>query len=96
MKRKYAIPLAQALINTLREEGLETPLSQQRIISKWPEIVGEGIAGYTSNLFIKNQILHVHVSSAPLRQELMSARQQLINSLNKVAGAHIIIDIRFQ
>jgi len=65
-------------------------------MSAWPQIVGEGIANYTSDLFIKNQTLYMHVSSSALRQELMMARKQLVRSLNKVVGAQIICDIQFR
>jgi|WetSurMetagenome_2_1015567.scaffolds.fasta_scaffold89040_3 predicted nucleic acid-binding Zn ribbon protein len=96
MKRNNAISVGEAIRKALREQGLETPLNQQRLMSAWPQIVGEGIANYTSDLFIKNQTLYMHVSSSALRQELMMARKQLVRSLNKVVGAQIICDIQFR
>jgi predicted nucleic acid-binding Zn ribbon protein len=96
MKRNNVISVGEAIRKALREQGLETPLNQQRLMSAWPQIVGEGIANYTSDLFIKNQTLYMHVSSSALRQELMMARKQLVRSLNKVVGAQIICDIQFR
>ena len=58
-------------------------------------MVGPAMARYTSNLYIKNQTLHVHLTSAVLRQELMMARELLVKNLNRQVGAQVIIDIHF-
>ena len=47
--------LADILQKCLRQDGLETPLQQKRIIDSWDKVVGKVIAGYTAEKFIKNQ-----------------------------------------
>lgn len=80
----------------MREEGLETPLNEQRLINAWKEILGPTIASYTGDLYIRNQILYVHLTSAPLRQELMMGRELLVKNLNRHVGATVIINIIFR
>jgi predicted nucleic acid-binding Zn ribbon protein len=96
MKRSDAKPIGELLKVYLRQQSLETPLNEQRIISSWREVLGPTITSYTSNLYIKNQVLYVHLTSAPLRQELMMTRALLVRNLNSHVGATVITDIVFR
>ena len=60
------------------------------------DVVGPAITKYTSNLYIKNQILYVHLTSSVLRQELMMGRDLLVKNLNKQVGAQVIVNIIFR
>lgn len=95
MKRKKAIAIGDLLRQYLREEGLETPLNQQRLLNSWGEVMGKGIQKYTGNLFIKNQTLWVKINSSIIRQELTLEREQIARRLNEHVGAQVIADIRF-
>ena len=91
MKRNDAEQIGQFL----RQESLESPLNEQRLLDAWPEILGPA-ATYTSNLYIRNQTLYVHLTSAALRQELMMGREMLIRALNTKVGATVITNIIFR
>ena len=57
MKRNDAAPIGQLIRQYLRQESLESPLNERRLINAWPEVLGPAIASYTGELFIKNQTL---------------------------------------
>ena len=61
-----------------------------------PEVLGPTIASYTRELYIKNQVLYVHLTSAALRQELMMGRELLVRNLNRHVGAQVITNIIFR
>ena len=82
-------------MRNLREQGLETPLQQKRLVEAWPQIAGPMIARYTLNTYIYNQTLFVRLSSPALRAELSMRRQELTTQLNQHVGSQVIIDIRF-
>lgn len=96
MKRNEATSIGELIRKFLREESLESPLNEQRLLDAWPEVLGPAIASYTSNLYIRNQTLYVHLTSAVLRQELMMGREILIRTLNKKVGATVITNIIFR
>lgn len=96
MRRNNAEKLGDILRRYLRQESLESPLNEQRLIDSWPRIVGPSIARYTRQLYIKNQILYVHLSSSVLRQELMMGRELLVKKLNESVGANVIYNIIFR
>ena len=95
MFRKEVKSIGELILKNLRAQGLETPLQQKRLISAWPEVMGEMIAGYTQNLYIKNQTLNVRLTSPALRADLSLMRLEIVKKLNAAVGSQVIVDIRF-
>lgn len=83
------------ILRNLRAQGLETPLLQKRLIEAWPTVMGDVIAGYTQNLYIRNQTLYVHLTSPALRADLSMQRQEIVRRLNESVGSQVIAEIRF-
>ena len=96
MRRNDAESVGMLIRKFLRQEGLETPLNEKRLIDSWSEMMGSSIASMSKALYIKNQVLYVEVTSTPLRQQLMMGRQQLVNRLNQQVGAQVITNIIFK
>ena len=82
-------------MRNLRQQGLEMPLLQKRLVESWPIVAGEAIARYTLNAYIINQTLYVHLSSPALRADLSLQRQEYVRRLNDYVGNQVIADIRF-
>ena len=59
MFKRNMVPLSEVLQRFLRENGLETPLQQKRLIDSWEKIAGKAVARYTQEKFIRNQTLFV-------------------------------------
>ena len=78
----------------IRNEGLETPLLQKRVVDAWDAVTGRTVAQYTAEKFIKNQVLFVKITNPALRQDLSMMRSQLTRRLNESAGATVISDVR--
>lgn len=93
-KRKVQ-PLKDLVLQVLREQGLETPLYQKRLVDSWPEVAGPVVARYTLNTYIYNQTLYVRLSNPALRSDLSMRRQELTEKLNAAVGEQVITDVRF-
>jgi len=94
MFRRKVQPLDDVLQKFLRDEGLETPLLQHRLIDAWPQVVGATVNSYTTERFIKNQTLFVKINNPALRQDLSMMRTQLVKRLNDFVGSMVISDIK--
>ncbi len=94
MFRREVKSVADVLQQLLREEGLETPLQQKRLIDSWETVTGRIVARYTTEKFIQNQTLYVKIVNPALRQDLAMMRQQLAKRLNEQVGSFIISDIK--
>ena len=96
MRRNNAEKVGDILRRFLRQESLESPLNEQRLLDLWPKVLGPTMARYTRKIYIHNQILYVHITSAALRQELMMGRELLVRKLNQEVGANVITNIIFR
>lgn len=94
MFKRQAKPIDEILQQFMRQEGLETPLQQKRLLDSWETVTGTTVARYTGEKYIKNQTLHVKITNPALRQDLSMMRSQLIKRLNGEVGAMVIADIR--
>lgn len=72
---------------------LKTSVAEHRAVSAWRELLGEGVAHYTKNVYFKRNVLHVQLTSSVLRAELIMNKQNLIDKLNEHAGMEIVKDI---
>lgn len=86
--------IGELLQQFIRQEGLETPLLQRRVIDSWETVTGNTVARYTGDKFIKNQVLFVKITNPALRQDLSMMRSQLTRRLNEAAGSSVISDVR--
>ncbi len=94
MFRRKVEPLSDILNKFLRDEGIETPLLQRRVINSWDEVVGKTVVRYTGEKYIKGQTLYVKIINPALRQDLTIMRSQIVKRLNQKVGSFVISDIR--
>ena len=100
MFRREVKNIKELILKNLREQGLETPLLQKRLMEAWPTVAGEMIANYTDGVttesaVIRNQTLYVHLTNPALRQDLSMQRSDYVKRLNAYVGSQVIADIRF-
>jgi len=93
MRRSKTISLAEAVNDYIREMNLGGKLSEVGVINSWEEIVGKAISSRTKNIYIKDQILYVHLSSSVVRNELFMLREALKEKLNEKAGREVVKEI---
>ncbi|MBE6308491.1 MAG: DUF721 domain-containing protein [Bacteroidaceae bacterium] len=93
MKRGETKSIAELVRAMCREEGLETPLNEYRIMNAWGEVLGAAVQSYTKELRIYNQVLYVTLTSSVLRHELFMNRKSIVRRLNDYVKAQVITDI---
>lgn len=95
MERHKSLPLNSLLDVWLRNEGLETPLLQHRMIKGWPIVMGETVALYTGNISIFGNTLRVQIKSPALRQNLLMMRTEIARKMNDYVKAQVIQEVVF-
>lgn len=91
----------ESLGEVLRQFFEENPffqrkLAESRVISDWGKILGSAVASYTTNIYFRNNILYVHLSSSVLRAELIMVKERIVQNLNTHVGMEVIQDIIFR
>ena len=95
MERHKSLPITSLLDVWLRNEGLETPLLQHRLIKGWPEVMGGTVAQYTGEIKIFGNVLRVQIKSPALRQNLLMMRTEIARKMNDFVKAQVIQEVTF-
>ncbi len=61
----------------------------------WGRMMGSAIASRTTRLYVRDSTLYIEISSAPLRNELVNAKQKVIQLVNKEIGAEVLTEVIF-
>ena len=96
MKQGEAKSIGEIMSEYLNPAELDDSINERRLESLWGEIVGPYINRLTLSRRVRNRVLHVVVTSAPQRNDLMINRSSLVRRLNEAAGANVIDDIVFR
>ena len=64
-----------------------------RVQRAWGEVLGPMIQQYTRNIYVRDKVLYVSLTSSVLRSELTLCRERLVKSLNDYAGSAVLRDI---
>ena len=95
MKRTYPRHIAAIIDEAMDRAGLTDSLNEQRAAAAWADVVGASINRYTSRRYVDHGVLHVYLTSAPLKNELSFNRNRLISAINRMVGAEVISDVQF-
>ena len=95
MKEDSIKSFKSAFNNFLKEENLEHTYKQKQLIANWEQIMGKTIASRTSKIFFSDKVLFVKLSSAPLKNEMLHAKDQLLQIIEKEMGPGEVKDVRF-
>jgi len=94
MKRRNAQSIGEVIRDFFEEnKEIRQKIFETRVENAWSEVLGPMVMQYTRNIYVKNRVLYVFLSSAVLRSELTMCRDRLVKSLNENAGADVLDDI---
>jgi predicted nucleic acid-binding Zn ribbon protein len=90
MRKSNTQSIEQVIRDFLREMKIDRKLKEVNIVSQWESLMGRMVAVRTSQVYIRNGILYIHVTSSVLKNELLMMRQDIIDRLNEHAGEKIV------
>lgn len=90
MKRTEAQSIGEIFDEVLRQNNLDDTFNEQKACFLWPEVVGPQINRRTTRRFVDHGVMHVYISSAPLKSELEFLKPRIIQLLNNAVGAPVI------
>ena len=91
---KEGANISEALVDFLRESGLEQSVMDVQIEEVWPRVMGATVKKLTRSVEVRDGVLYVHVNSAALKTQLFENRFELISKLNEAVGAPALKDCR--
>ncbi len=85
--------LGDALKYFLKNSKLKGYVQAMQIEDVWEEIMGKTIAKYTEKIQIQGKTLYISTSMAPLKQELLYQKENIIKRVNEKLGEDVIMDV---
>lgn len=94
MKRKNSQRIGEAIQDFFSQNPeLRKRILETRIRRGWGDVLGHHILQYTQNIYVREDVLYVSITSAALRSELNFCRDRLVKSLNEYAGEQVLREI---
>ncbi|MEI8278281.1 MAG: DUF721 domain-containing protein [Bacteroidota bacterium] len=86
--------MAEAL-NLLMERSKWKPkVIELRLRDEWETITSKTVAKYTRKLYLSGKVLTIYTDVAPLKQELLHSKNQLIETINKYFEENVVNEIQ--
>jgi hypothetical protein len=95
-QRKSETSTLKEAINSMMESyKIKGKFDENRLIGSWGSLMGAPIAKRTEKIFIKEKVLFVKLSSAPLRQELTIAKSKVMEIIHRNFDTSLVVDVKF-
>lgn len=94
MKRTEALPIGDILKAMIESDGTADDFDRHKISFLWGEIAGPTINRATTKRYVEGDVLHVFITSGPLKSELAYMASGLADKLNEAVGRRIISKIQ--
>ena len=85
--------IGEALNIFLERSKWKPKIHELRIKDEWEAIAGKTIAKYTRSVALNGKILTIYTDVAPLKQELLLGRQQLLQQINAHFNERVVEEI---
>ncbi|KAB7731261.1 DUF721 domain-containing protein [Rudanella paleaurantiibacter] len=85
----------EAINRLLKHYQLQSRFNETYLEAFWAKMMGSTIASRTTRLYVKERILYIEITSAPLRNELVNAKHKMVARINEDMGTSVIDDVVF-
>ena len=85
--------LGDALKQFLNKSRIKGSVQAMQIEEAWEEIMGKTIARYTEKIQIHGNTLYITTHMAPLKQELLFQKENIIKRVNESLGERTIREV---
>ena len=93
MKKREALTVGQIIEQAIADTGNRQEYDRQRASFYWAEVVGPAINRHTVRRWVDRDVLHVWITSAPLKNELRFHIPRLLQLLNDAVGSSVLSNI---
>ena len=85
--------IGDAIKLLMKNSGWQGKVTEVRLREEWETIMGITISRYTRDLHLANGTLIIYTDVAPLKQELLLGKEQLVTRINEYFQERVVNDI---
>jgi predicted nucleic acid-binding Zn ribbon protein len=93
MRKSQTQGIREVIGECLNEMRINRKLKEVQLVSQWESLMGKTVANRTSQIYIRDRVLYIRITSPVLKNELLMMRQVIIEKLNENAGENLIEQI---
>jgi predicted nucleic acid-binding Zn ribbon protein len=90
MRKSQTQIIKDVIRDCLSEMHIDRKLKEVELVAQWESLMGKTVANRTSQIYIRDRILYLRITSPVLKSELLMMRQVIIDKLNENAGQKLI------
>ena len=94
MKKTHPEQIGSLVDRLMKQYNLDKPAASHKACWLWGQVMGDGINKLTTRRKVDGTTLHVWISSAPLKNELMFRRSQILQAINNELDNNFLTEIR--
>ncbi|MBL7929755.1 MAG: DUF721 domain-containing protein [Bacteroidia bacterium] len=87
-------PIGKIINQLIDEYKLRDKLLQVKLPHIWEKLMGTAIAKRTVDISLKNGILLIRISSAPLKNDLIFENENIKTRMNEELGGEFVKEVR--
>ena len=85
--------MSDALKHFMRNPRIKGSMQALQIEDVWEKIMGKTISKYTDKIQIYGSTLYITTTVAPLKQELLYQKEQIIQRVNETLGDNTVKEV---
>ncbi len=86
-------PLKEVIDDWLSNHPRANKARETRITHLWGQLLGPSVKNRTTSIYFKGGILSVKLNSSVLKNELLFAKESIIQNINKELGDELVTDL---
>jgi hypothetical protein len=94
MRNIHEQPIGKIINQLIDEYRLRDKLIQVNLPHAWEKLMGSAIAKRTMDISLRNGVLTIRISSAPLRNDLIFEKENIKARMNEELGGEFIQEVR--
>ena len=95
VRKKQTATVKDVIESMLKSYNIDKKFDERHVIAAWEKIMGKAIANRTTNIEVRNDVMVVSLSSAPLKHELNASRSKVLELITKEFGKPVVKDVLF-
>lgn len=87
--------IGEALQDLLQTYQIKARFDEASLVASWERLMGAPIAKRTKRVFVRNKVLFVELTSAPLKHELNNSKSKVLEIISREYGNGLLEEVVF-
>ena len=87
--------IGEALQDLLQTYNIKARFDEASLVASWERLMGAPIANRTKKIYVRNKVLFVELTSAPLKHELNNSKRKVLEIISREYGDGLLEEVVF-